>query len=84
MIVANIANRKFALESLKDAEALMNILERSTPVESTYDATTYADLYYESSRDKISITIDNAKIVSQEEAIERSTKKKLQAVEASA
>lgn len=84
MIIAQIAGRKFVLESLKDAEALMNILDRSTPVESAYDTTTYVELYYESSREKISITIDNAKIVSQEEAIERSTKKKLQAVEAAA
>lgn len=84
MIIATIAGSKFVLESLKDAEALMNIIARSTSVNYTHDATTYDVLYYETSRDKISITIDNAQIVSQEEAIERSTKKKLQAVEAAA
>jgi hypothetical protein len=36
MIIVSIANQKYALASLQDAEALMLILDRATPVEDHY------------------------------------------------
>lgn len=45
MIIATIGNAKLKLETIKDAEALLDIANRGTLVESNYDLS-YSTYYY--------------------------------------
>lgn len=65
MIIASIGSTKLVIETLKDAEALLDIFNRSTLVEQSFDVEA-RDVYYTSEGEKricIEIT-EGSKIIS--------------------
>lgn len=71
MIVANINNQEFILESQKDAEQLLNILSRAQPVESNYSPEDYRRYYYLDGTCEVGVSILTAEVVSIEEHAKR-------------
>lgn len=64
MIVASIAGEKFTLASLKDAETLLQILERATAVDSSYLDSPWREVYVKRSYPReISITIASGEVI---------------------
>lgn len=68
MIIATIGNTKLMIETVKDAEALIDIANRATLIESTFDAE-YRDYQFVSDGEKrLSIDIvEGKKLLSLEE-----------------
>lgn len=65
MIIADINHEEFVLETLKDAETLLDILARAKPIAHDYSGNNM--YYYPNVRSTIGITIKQAAIVDMEE-----------------
>lgn len=85
MIVATIGNSTLKLETLKDAEALLDIASRATLLEKTYD-TDFRDFYFLSEGEKrmgIEI-IESTKIHTMEELNELKSARERKTAESAA
>lgn len=84
MIIATIAHQEYQLASMADAEALLNIMNKATPICEQY-TTGIPAAYIEDQRQRssISIEITNKPLVTQaqyEEMVEKGTKTALKEV----
>lgn len=84
MIIATIGHQEYLLETLQDANALLDILNRAKNIGHVYDRKTYRELYFEQHGTTVKIEVVGADLVSEDEALARSSNKPLEAVEAAA
>lgn len=72
MIIATIGNTKYQLETLKDAETLLDIIHRSTLVEQTCDAEYREYAYIATGQKRVNIEItDGNTILTRDEHLAR-------------
>ncbi len=76
MIIANITNDCFVLESLEDAEALLRILNRAKPVRDRYEMGAGKTHYVEHARGSLGLSIDTGRIITNDEYKKMLTDKK--------
>lgn len=77
MIIATIAHQEYQLASMADAEALLNIMNKATPVCEQYTADIPAAYVEDQRQRSISIEITNKPLVTQaqyEEMVANGTK----------
>lgn len=74
MIVATINSQEFILDNLKDAEALLAIIDRAKPVEHSY-GDNYSTYYYPDHNASVSIEINNGELVTLDEHTRRLAKR---------
>lgn len=67
MIVANISNDRFVLASLDDAEALLRILTRATPVVDRYEIGAGKTHYVEQAQGSLGLSINAGRIITNDE-----------------
>ena len=67
MIIANITNDRFVLESLDDAEALLRILNRAKPVRDRYEMGVGKTHCVEQAQGSLGISIDAGRIITNDE-----------------
>ncbi len=81
MIIATTGRQKFVVASMADAESLLKILERATPVDDEY-STEYRTYYHPDIQIDIGIEITHRELVSVEEHAARVAKRREAAAKA--
>lgn len=74
MIIATIGNQSFILESPQDAEQLLKIFGKATPVDSCYD-TDYKSYFYPDNNCDVRIDISSKELVTLDEHRRRRTER---------
>lgn len=67
MIIATIGHQEYELASMADAEALLNIIHRATPVSETYMTGAPNHYHKDHGRRSCSVEITNKQLVSDDE-----------------
>lgn len=75
MIIATIGNQDFLIDTLSDAEQLLQILHRAQPIDDCYDSE-YRTYYHPDNHTDASINISTRELVTIDEHLRRSEERR--------